>query len=195
MSQNRNSEVAVIGIDIGKNSFHVVGLDDCGAIVLRQKWPRGQVDARRANMPPCLIGMEACVGAHHLSRKPKAFGHDARLMPAKYVRPYSKGQKNDFRDAEAIAEASGNQCSIFLLRQWVASHSTRSAAHVRFGSKADIGGRLGNVCFTPKSGHQFQRGFDICFSPEIKHGGGKRSATCEYDCEGGRPERPREDTF
>ena len=58
-----------------------------------------------ANMPPCLIGMEACVGAHHLSRKLKALGHDARLMPAKYVRPYSRGQKNDFRDAEAIAEA------------------------------------------------------------------------------------------
>ncbi len=56
-------------------------------------------------MPPCLIGMEACVGAHHLSRKLKALGHDARLMPAKYVRPYSKGRKNDFRDAEAIAEA------------------------------------------------------------------------------------------
>ena len=105
MSQNLNSAVAVIGIDIGKNSFHVVGLDDRSAIVLRQKWSRGQIEARLANMPPCLIGMEACVGAHHLSRKLKAFGHDARLMPAKYVRPYSKGQKNDFRDAEAIAEA------------------------------------------------------------------------------------------
>jgi transposase len=105
MSQNPNSAVAVIGIDIGKNSFHVVGLDTCGAIVLRQKWSRGQVEALLANMSPCLIGMEACVGAHHLSRKLKAFGHDARLMPAKYVRPYSKGQKNDFRDAEAIAEA------------------------------------------------------------------------------------------
>ena len=105
MSQNLNSAVAVIGIDIGKNSFHVVGLDDRGAIVLRQKWSRGQIEARLANMPPCLIGMEACVGAHHLSRKLKALGHDARLMPAKYVRPYSKGQKNDFRDAEAIAEA------------------------------------------------------------------------------------------
>jgi transposase len=95
----------VIGIDIGKNSFHVVGLDERGAIVLRQKWSRGQVEARFANMPPCLIGMEACVGAHHLSRKLKALGHDARLMPAKYVRPYSEGQKNDFRDAETIAEA------------------------------------------------------------------------------------------
>jgi transposase len=105
MSQNLNSAVAVIGIDIGKNSFHVIGLDDRGAIVLRQRWSRGQIEARLANLPPCLIGMEACVGAHHLSRKLKALGHDARLMPAKYVRPYSKGQKNDFRDAEAIAEA------------------------------------------------------------------------------------------
>src|SRR5262247_1982738 len=105
MSEKLNSAIAVIGIDIGKNSFHVVGHDRRGAIVLRQKWSRGQIEARLANLPPCLIGMEACVGAHHLSRKLKALGHDARLMPAKYVRPYSKGQKNDFRDAEAIAEA------------------------------------------------------------------------------------------
>jgi transposase len=105
MSQKLNSAIAVIGIDIGKYSFHVVGHDKRGAIVLRQKWSRGQLEARLANLQPCLIGMEACVGAHHLSRKLQVLGHDARLMPAKYVRPYSKGQKNDFRDAEAIAEA------------------------------------------------------------------------------------------
>src|SRR5208283_1776321 len=105
MSQKFNTAIAVIGIDIGKNSFHVVGHDERGAIVLRQKWSRGQLAARFASMPPCLVGMEACVGAHHLSRRLKALGHDARLMPVKYVRPYSKGQKNDFRDAEAIAEA------------------------------------------------------------------------------------------
>jgi len=105
MSQTANTAIAVIGIDIGKNSFHVVGHDARGAIVLRQKWSRGQVEARLANIPPCLIGMEACVGAHHLSRKLASLGHDARLMPAKYVRPYSKGQKNDFNDADAIAEA------------------------------------------------------------------------------------------
>ena len=105
MSPKLNAGIAVIGIDIGKNSFHVVGLDRRGAIVLRQKWSRGQVGTRLANLSPCLIGMEACVGAHHLSRKLTSFGHDARLMPAKYVRPYSRGQKNDFRDAEAIAEA------------------------------------------------------------------------------------------
>jgi transposase len=105
MSQNPNITVAVIGIDIGKNSFHVVGHDNRGSIVLRQKWTRGQIDARLANLASCPVGMEACVGAHHLARKLGALGHDARLMPAKYVRPYAKGQKNGFNDAEAIAEA------------------------------------------------------------------------------------------
>jgi len=99
MSQHFSTTIAVMGIDIGKNSFHVVGFDQRGAIVLRQKWSRGQVESRFANVPPCLIGMEACVGAHHLSRRLRMLGHDARLMPAKYVRPYSKGQKDDFRDA------------------------------------------------------------------------------------------------
>ena len=93
MSQNLSRAISVIGIDIGKNSFHIVGLDERGAIALRQKWSRGQVEARLADMPPCLIGMEACVGAHHLSRKLKALGHDARLMPAKYVRPYSRDRR------------------------------------------------------------------------------------------------------
>jgi transposase len=105
MSNRSTAIVATMGIDSGKNSFHVIGFDRRGAIVLRQKWSRSQVETRLANMPPCLVGMEACVGAHHLSRKLQSDGHDARLMPAKYVRPYAKGQKNDFNDAEAIAEA------------------------------------------------------------------------------------------
>jgi transposase len=108
MPATAHSAIAIVGIDIGKNSFHIVGLDDRGAIVLRQKWSRNQVEARFANLPPCLIGMEACVGAHHLSRKLNALGHHARLMPARYVRPYSKGQKNDFRDAEAISRAAAD---------------------------------------------------------------------------------------
>ena len=93
MSQNLNSAVAVIGIDIGKNSFHVVGLDDRGAIVLRQKWSRGQIEARLANLPPCLIGMEACVGAHHLCRKLKALGHNARLMQRSMYGRTQKGRR------------------------------------------------------------------------------------------------------
>src|ERR1700738_1319979 len=69
MAEALKNSICFVGIDVGKNSFHVVGLDGGGAIVLRQKWSRGQVAARFANMPPCLIGMEACVGGHHLSRK------------------------------------------------------------------------------------------------------------------------------
>ena len=74
--------------------------------VLRQRWSRGQVEPRLFNMPPCLIGMEACVGAHHLSRKLKGLGHDARLMPAKYVRSYSKGQKIQAKTRSARLQPS-----------------------------------------------------------------------------------------
>jgi transposase len=73
MSQKSSCAIAVAGID-GKNSFHVVGHDRRGAIVLRRKWSRGQVEALLANLPACLIGMEACVGAHHLSRKLQELG-------------------------------------------------------------------------------------------------------------------------
>src|SRR5499426_4070536 len=105
MPRHSKDTVAILGIDIGKNTFHLVGFNKRGAIVLRQKLSRRQLEARLANLPPCLIGMEACVGAHHLSRRLKVFGHDARLMPAKYVKAFLKGNKNDYRDAEAIAEA------------------------------------------------------------------------------------------
>jgi len=131
MSQTPNTAIAVIGIDIGKNSFHVVGHDARGAIVLRQKWSRGQVEARLANIPPCLIGMEACVGAHHLSRKLASLGHDARLMPAKYVRPYSKGQKNDFNDAEAIAEAVQRPTMKFVATKTVEQLDLQALHRVR----------------------------------------------------------------
>jgi transposase len=100
-----SAQIAVIGIDIGKNVFHLIGLDQRGAIVMKAKLSRGQLETRLANLPPCLIGMEACVGSHHLSRRLIALGHDARLMPAKYVKPFLKGHKNDYRDAEACAEA------------------------------------------------------------------------------------------
>jgi transposase len=89
MSQKLDTSIAVIGIDIGKNSFHLIGQDRRGAIVVRQKWSRGQVEAKFANLPPCLIGMEACVGAHHL-RRPA----DAGEIRA----PVFQGQKNDYRD-------------------------------------------------------------------------------------------------
>jgi transposase len=105
MPRHSKDTVAVLGIDIGKNTFHLVGLNKRGAIILRLKLSRTQLEAKLANLPPCLVGMEACVGAHHLSRGLKTLGHDPRLMPARYVKAFLKGNKNDFRDAEAIAEA------------------------------------------------------------------------------------------
>ncbi len=99
------AKCTTIGIDIGKNTFHLIGFDIRGSIVLRQKLSRGQLERRLVNMPACVIGMEACAGAHHIGRQLAALGHDVRLMPAKYVKPFLKGHKNDYRDAEAIAEA------------------------------------------------------------------------------------------
>ena len=91
--QTNNCAIAMIGIDIAKNSFHIVGHDQRGAMVLRQKWSRGQVETQLANLAPCLIGMEACVGAHHLSRKLQLRGHNTRLMPAKYVDRIAKDRR------------------------------------------------------------------------------------------------------
>jgi transposase len=104
-AKTESAVVATLGVDIGKNTFHLVGLDKRGAIVLRERLSRAQVQVRLANMAPCLVGMEACVGAHHLGRRLQALGHDVRLMAAKYVRPFCRKQKNDFNDAQAIAEA------------------------------------------------------------------------------------------
>src|SRR5262249_38151824 len=100
-----SAAVSTIGIDLGKNSFHLVGLDQRGAIVLQLKCSRAQLERRLANVPSCLIGMEACSGAHYIARQLAALGHDVRLLPAQYVKPFLKGHKNDYRDAEAIAEA------------------------------------------------------------------------------------------
>ena len=102
MSQTK---IITMGIDLGKNTFHVVGLDPRGAVVLRHKKSRNQIERSLANVGACLIGMEACAGAHHLGRQLEKLGHQVKLMPAQYVKPYLKGQKNDYRDAEAIAEA------------------------------------------------------------------------------------------
>src|SRR6266571_4934749 len=104
-SQKTAGIITTIGIDLGKNTFHLIGFDQRGAIILQQKVSRGQLERRLANIPRCLIGMEACSGSHHIGRQLQAAGHDVRLIPAQYVKPFLKGHKNDYRDAEAIAEA------------------------------------------------------------------------------------------
>src|SRR3954452_261598 len=98
--------IAVLGIDLGKNSYSLVGLDATGREVLRRRMRRETVLAFGAKLPPCVVAMEACCGAHHMGRALAGQGHTVRLMSPEYVRPYVKAQKNDDRDAEAIAEAA-----------------------------------------------------------------------------------------
>jgi transposase len=98
--------VSVLGIDLGKNSCSVVGLDRAGVVVLRRRIARDGLAVLLAKLPTCIVAMEACCGAHFVGRAAQGHGHQVRLMPPEYVRPYVKAQKNDDRDAEAIAEAA-----------------------------------------------------------------------------------------
>jgi len=99
-------KIHVLGVDLGKNVCSLVGFDEAGAVVLRRRAKRETLIALAAKLPPCIIGMEACCGAHHLGRLFANLGHKVRLMSPEYVRPYIKAQKNDDRDAEGIAEAA-----------------------------------------------------------------------------------------
>jgi hypothetical protein len=94
-----------IGIDTGKNTLHLIGLDHKGAIVLREKIARGRIAARLANVPRCLIGIEAGMATHYVARELSALGHEVKHIPPAYAKPFRQGHKNDFRDAHAIAEA------------------------------------------------------------------------------------------
>jgi transposase len=98
-------EVATIGLDIAKSAFQVHGVDAEGAVVVQRRLTRARMLPFFAKLAPCLVGIEACATAHHWARQLRAFGHEARLMPPSYVKPYVKRQKNDAADAEAICEA------------------------------------------------------------------------------------------
>jgi transposase len=98
-------QVHSVGIDIAKTVFHLVALDEQGTVVVKKRLSRSQLLRFTANLAAKVMGMEACSGAHYLARALMAQGHEVRLMPAEYVKPYVKSNKNDFVDAEAIAEA------------------------------------------------------------------------------------------
>jgi len=98
-------EVHTIGIDLGKTLFHLVGVDPSGTVVVRKRYSRAQLLAYTAKIRVHRIGMEACSGSHFLGRALREQGHDVRLLPAQYVKPYVKTNKSDYIDAEAIAEA------------------------------------------------------------------------------------------
>ena len=100
-------KITTVGIDLAKSVFQLHGVNEHGKAVLRKQLKRVQVAEFFANLPPCLIGMEACGSAHHWARKLQGFGHTVRLMAPQFVKPYVKTNKNDAADAEAICEAVG----------------------------------------------------------------------------------------
>jgi transposase len=106
--------IVILGIDLGKNSCSLVGLGESGAVVLRRRMRRQTILSFAAKLPACVVAMEACCGAHYLGRLLMAQGHTVRLMSPEYVRPYVKAQKNDDRDAEAIAEAASRPTMRFV---------------------------------------------------------------------------------
>jgi transposase len=132
-------QIASIGIDLGKTTFHLVALGEHSKILLRKKFSRTQLLAYTANLPASLIGLEACAGAHFLGAALREQGHQVRLIPAQFVKPYRKSNKNDFIDAEAIAEAVTKQNMRFAQIKtqdqldWQAMHRVRgsvgAAAH------------------------------------------------------------------
>ncbi len=98
-------EVTTIGVDLAKSVFQVHGIDAAGSVVIRRQLRRSQVLAFFEKLSPCLVGMEACATSHHWARELAKLGHEVRLMPPRYVKPYVKRNKNDMADAEAICEA------------------------------------------------------------------------------------------
>ena len=105
-SKQKPFALASVGIDIGKDVFHLVGFNPDGKITLRRKIKRLALVSEFENLPACIVGMEACLSAHFVSRTLRKLGHEPRIIPAIYVKPFVKGQKNDYNDAEAIAEAA-----------------------------------------------------------------------------------------
>ena len=107
-------QIRSVGIDLGKTTFHLVALGDNGKVLLKKKFTQRQLIAFTANLQTCLIGMEACSGAHFLGRTLRQQGHDVKLIPAQFVKPFVKSNKNDFLDAEAIAEAVARENMRFV---------------------------------------------------------------------------------
>jgi len=123
--------IASIGIDLGKTTFHLVALGERSKVLLRKKFSRAQLLAYTATLPHSLIGLEACAGAHFMGGRLREQGHQVRLIPAQFVKPYRKSNKNDFLDAEAIAEAVTKQNMRFAQLKtqeqldWQAMHRVR----------------------------------------------------------------------
>src|ERR1700692_2366194 len=127
------TKISTIGLDLAKNVFQVHGVDASGAVVLGRQLRRAAVEKFFAQLPPCLVGMEACGGAHQWARVISRYGHEVRLMPPSYVKPYVKRNKNDVRDAEAICEALSRPTMRFVPVKSVEQQAALMLAGTREG--------------------------------------------------------------
>ena len=125
------SEISVIGLDLAKTIFQVHGVDAESEVVVRKQLRRSQVRQYFARLAPCLVGMEACAGAHYWSRELTRLGHCVRLMPPAFVKPYLKGNKNDRNDAEAICEAVQRLNMRFVAAKTLQQQSVLHLHHAR----------------------------------------------------------------
>lgn len=128
---NDSKTVVRLGIDLGKNNFHLWGVDEAEQVVLKKKLRRGKFLEQLANMPPCLVGMEACGGAHHWAREIAKHGHEVKLMAPQFVKPYVKSNKNDYNDAEGICEAVGRPNMRFVAVKSVEQQNLLSLHRIR----------------------------------------------------------------
>jgi transposase len=125
------SEISIVGLDLAKNVFQVHGVDASGGVVLRRQLRRGAVEKFFAQVSPCTVGVEACGSAHHWARVVGRYGHQVRLMPPAYVKPYVKRNKNDGRDAEAICEAVSRPTMRFVPVKSVEQQATMTVHTAR----------------------------------------------------------------
>ena len=166
-------QIRSVGIDLGKTTFHLVALGASGKVLVKKKFTQKQLLAFTANMQTSLIGLEACSGAHFLGRALRQQGHDVRLIAAQFVKPFVKSNKNDFVDAEAIAEAvSARTCALFRSRRTTSSTCRRCTVFV-------------TGCLTSHGSHQP----DTRLSAGTRHG--LRAEACEAEGRDGRCSRER----
>ena len=123
--------IKVLGIDLAKNSFQLHGVNELGHMVLRKKLKRNKLMAFIANLPPCLIGLEACGGAHYWVRQFSKYGHAAHMISPQFVKPYVKSNKNDSVDAEAICEAVQRPNMRFVPAKSIGQQDIQSTHRVR----------------------------------------------------------------
>jgi transposase len=127
-------KITLIGLDIAKNVFHLVGLNQAGKMVLKKRLRRAEVVRYFAQLPACTIGMEACAGSNHWGRELERLGHQVRLIPAQHVKPLVRGQKNDFNDALAVAEALTRPEMRFVPVKTAAEQDVQALHRVREGA-------------------------------------------------------------